>query len=244
MNLRASHLAARKAGRVEQDVHFRFGGPVVEHLQEAFVDDWSFATGEALLRGKWFAERPEAKGAVSARGVPFDPGEKLDTLRNVLVGALSAARSSVRIMSPYFLPEPALISALNVAALRGVEVDILVPERNDSRVVQWAMEAQHWQVLSSGCRIWRTPPPFEHSKLMTVDGAWTFLGSANLDPRSLRLNFEFNVECYDRALAARMDAFIESKRAVSKPVTLKEVNARPAPVKLRDGLARLFSPYL
>ncbi len=244
MNIRASNCLEGSARHREQDVHFRIEGPVVEHLQEAFVDDWAFATGEVLLRKQWFPEHPRETGTVNARGVPFDPGERLDTLRHVLVGALAAARRTVRIVTPYFLPEPALIAALNVAALRGVEVDILIPERPDSRIVHWATEAQLWQVLAAGCRVWRTKPPFEHTKLMVVDGAWTFLGSANFDPRSLRLNFEFNVECYDRGLGARVEEIIEAKRRTAWPATLHQVNARPLPVRLRDGLARLFSPYL
>jgi cardiolipin synthase len=243
MNLRASHLAARKAGHVEQDVHFRLEGPVVEHLQEAFVDDWAFTTGELLLGAKWFP-RPETRGRVAARGVGFDPGETRDTLRWILVAAIGAARRSVRIVTPYFLPDPALIAALNVAALRGVEVDVLIPSRNDSRVVQWATEAMLWQVLSGGCRVWRTAPPFEHTKLMVVDGAWSFVGSANVDPRSLRLNFEFNVECFDPGLAARIEGIVEEKRRGAQPVTLRQVDARPVGVRLRDGLARLLTPYL
>jgi cardiolipin synthase len=244
MNIRRSHCVTSAGPHHEQDVQFRIEGPVVEQMQEAFVDDWAFATGEELLRGKWFADHAEPKGRVAARGVPFDPGEKLDTLRSVLVGAISAARKSIRIINPYFLPDAPLISALNVAALRGVEVDILIPEKNDTKLVQWAIEAQLWQVLLSGCRVWRTPPPFEHTKLMTVDGVWSFIGSANIDTRSLRLNFEFNVECYDKDLARRVEDIIVKKRQASRQVRLKDVDGRPTAIKLRDGIARLFSPYL
>ena len=243
MNIRRSHLVARKGPHLEQDLHFRVEGPVVEHLQEAFVDDWAFTTGEVLLGEKWFPH-PGAAGKVAARGVPFDPGEAQESLRWILVGAIGGARRSVRIVTPYFLPDPALIAALNVAALRGVEVDILIPARNDSRVVQWATTAMLWQVLAGGCRVWATPPPFEHTKVMSVDGAWVFLGSANMDPRSLRLNFEFNVECYDLSLGRAIEEFVAGKRSASTSVTLKQVDGRALGVKIRDGLARLLTPYL
>ena len=99
-------------------------------------------------------------------------------------------------------------------------------------------------LLEAGCRVWLTPPPFDHSKLMVVDGGWTFLGSANWDPRSLVLNFELNVECYDAALAAEVDRLIECRRQDAEQLTLGDVRRRSLPVKLRDNVARLFSPLL
>jgi cardiolipin synthase len=101
-----------------------------------------------------------------------------------------------------------------------------------------------WQVLERGCHIWLTPPPFDHSKLMIVDGHWVLLGSANWDARSLRLNFELNVECYGREFAAEMEKVIANKILGAHEVTLAEVDARIFPAKLRDAIARLFSPYL
>lgn len=157
---------------------------------------------------------------------------------------LGSARDAVQIVTPYFLPDAALIAALNVAARRGVRVDILLPAENNLRLVQWACAAQLWQVLEHGCLVWLSPPPFDHSKLVVVDGGWALFGSANWDPRSLRLNFEFNVECYDRALAAALEEMIAGKRAAARPVTLAEMDGRPLPVKVRDGLTRLLTPYL
>jgi cardiolipin synthase len=136
------------------------------------------------------------------------------------------------------------VTALNLAAMRGVQVDIVLPSRSNLPFVQWASAAMWWQVLREGCRLWLSPPPFDHSKLMLVDGAWVLLGSANWDARSLRLNFEFNVECYDAALARRMEEVFESKRQPARQVTLDEIDSRPLPVRLRDGIARLATPYL
>ena len=99
-------------------------------------------------------------------------------------------------------------------------------------------------MLERGCRVWLSPPPFDHSKLVVVDGAWSLLGSANWDPRSLRLNFELQVECYDPALAAQVEALATARIARARRVTLAEVDSRPLSVKLRDGVARLLSPYL
>jgi cardiolipin synthase len=150
----------------------------------------------------------------------------------------------VRVWTPYFLPDPALISALSAAAMRGVQVDILLPGHSDLPHVQWAMFGQLWQVLERGCRVWVSEGPFDHSKLLVVDGAWTLLGSANWDARSLRLNFEIDVECYCPELAAQIEALFEERRSAARLLTLDQVNARALPVKLRDGAARLFAPYL
>ena len=100
------------------------------------------------------------------------------------------------------------------------------------------------QVLQHGCRVWLTPPPFDHTKLILVDGVWTFLGSANWDPRSLRLNFEFGLECYNRELVAELEEIVRRKLEHARPVTLHDVDSRALPRKLRDGIARLFTPYL
>ena len=110
--------------------------------------------------------------------------------------------------------------------------------------MQWAATAQLWQLLEKGCRIFYTPPPFDHTKLMIVDGIWTLLGSTNWDPRSLRLNFEFNVECYDEKLAQSLNNLVDKKVVSARLVTLNDVNDRSFPVRLRDGLARLLTPYL
>ena len=179
-----------------------------------------------------------------ARGVTDGPDENFEKLLWTLFGALSIARHSVRIMTPYFLPDPAVVSALNLAAMRGVQVDIILPSRINLPFVLWASRAMWPQVLRHGCRIWLTPPPFDHSKLMLVDGCSALLGSANWDSRSLRLNFEFNLECYDAELAQRLEQWVETKRRGAHGVTMEEVNGRSLPARLRDGIARLMTPYL
>ena len=243
MNIRIGHCLKKHPPSPVQDIHFRLTGPVVAQLQEVFADDWKFTTGESLRGAGWFP-KPEEAGGVLARGVPDGPDEDFEKLRWTLLGALAIARDSVRIMTPYFLPDPPLVAALNLAAMRGVRVDILLPSVNNLPFMQWASRAMWWQVLKHGCRIWLTPPPFDHSKLTLVDGCWVLLGSANWDPRSLRLNFEYNVECYDADLAQRLDAVFESKRQAARVVTLEEVDARSLPARLRDGVARLATPYL
>jgi len=243
INIATDYWRAAPAAGCSRDLHFRLQGPVVAHLAQVFAADWQFATDEVLVGEKWFPALDPC-GPMAARGIEAGPDENFERLRWTIHGALAAARTSVRILTPYFLPDAGLISALNVAAMRGVEVDILLPGRNDLPHVQWAMHAQLWQVLERGCRVWLMPGPFDHSKLLIVDGEWSLFGSANWDARSLRLNFEFDVECYSAELAQRLEALVEYKRAAAHRVTLEEMDARPLLVKLRDGFARLFAPYL
>ena len=243
MNVRADHCLQRNFRRPVQDIHFRVQGPVVTQLQEVFADDWLFTTGEPLRGDSWFPKLEKA-GEVLARGVTDGPDENFEKLRWTLLGALSIARNSVRIVTPYFVPDSTVISALNLAAMRGVQVDIILPSRSNLAFVLWASRAMWRQVLEHGCRIWLTPPPFDHSKLMLVDGGWVLLGSANWDARSLRLNFEYNLECYDAALARQLEALVEKKLKAAHPVSLQEVDGRPLIARLRDGIAGLLTPYL
>jgi cardiolipin synthase A/B len=157
---------------------------------------------------------------------------------------MAVANRRIRVVTPYFLPDAGLVAALGVAAMRGIEVDIVLPERGNLRLVHWATQALLWQVLERGCRVWLQPGPFAHTKLMTIDGVWTLMGSSNWDPRSYRLNFELDVECYDRVLTGRADAHIDEVLTRSRQTSLAEVDGRPMAQRLRDGSARLLAPYL
>jgi cardiolipin synthase len=243
INIRLGHCLKRNPKRPVQDIHFRVEGPVVAHLQETFADDWLFTTGETLRGDPWFPKLHEA-GPVLSRGVTDGPDENFEKLRWTLLGAISIARQSIKIVTPYFLPDPSLTSALNLAAMRGVKVEIILPSKNNLVFIHWASRAMWWQLLEHGCRIFLTRPPFDHSKLMIVDGCWTLVGSANWDPRSLRLNFEYNLESYDVTLAQRLENLVAEKLQGAHEVTLEEVDGRSLPARLRDGIARLANPYL
>jgi cardiolipin synthase len=243
MNIRRGHLCGTGDRYPIKDLHFRLEGPVVGQMTETFAADWEFATDERLDGPAWFPRLPAA-GQSLCRGIPDGPDLDIDKLVLTILGAIGCARHSVEIVTPYFLPEQPLITALNVAAMRGVAVHIILPENGNLRLVQWASTAQLWQVLVRGCRVWLAPPPFDHSKIMIVDGVWSFIGSANWDPRSLRLNFEFNVESYDRDLASQLNSIVQSKRAASREITLPDVDSRPIWRRLRDGMCRLALPYL
>ncbi len=243
MNIREEFWPESGSGHSARDLHFRVEGPVVAEIQEAFAEDWTFNTGERLEGERWFPPLPVA-GPSMARGIADGPDIHFENIQLVLLGALSVARSSVRIITPYFLPDQHLISALNVAALRGVAVEVIIPANSNQKLVQWASIAQLDQLLERGVRVFESPEPFDHSKVMIVDACWVLFGSANWDPRSLQLNFEFNVEAYDPAVAARLSELFRERREASREVTLDRIRNRHVAARLRDGVARLFSPYL
>ena len=242
-NIRLGHCLQQQPSQPVQCLHFRLEGPVVAQLQRVFAADWIFSTHERLAGECWFPPQQRA-GAVWARGIEHGPDEHFEKLPDMIAAALASARQRVRIVTPYFLPNSPLIHALNVTALRGVRVEIYLPEENNIALVQWASTAQLWQILEKDCHVFYTAKPFDHTKLMLVDDIWTLIGSTNWDPRSLRLNFEFNVECYDADLATRVSEIVDTKARTARPVSLAEVNGRRLPVRLRDGLARLLTPYL
>lgn len=242
MNIGDRHLAGRSDNpdRVV-DAHFRMRGPVVGQLQRVFLDGWAFMTGSDPEQAP--SDDSEA-GSAMCRTIVEGPDEDLDKLLSVLVAAVSAAREQVFIMTPYFVPPRELVGALKGAALRGVDVTVIVPDRNNLPFVHWASRHMLWELLQRGVRVYLQPPPFVHTKLLMVDRHYVQVGSANMDPRSLRLNFELVVEIYDHDFATTIDRHFQSVRRRSHEITLEEVDSRPLSSRIRDGLAWLLTPYL
>ena len=241
LNIGAENLTKTKPRHPVLDTHFKFEGPVVAQLIDVFAADWLFATRERLEGDAWF---PSLKpvGDSTARVVTSGPDSDLEKIEYMMLQALSCARSSIRIMTPYFLPDERVITALSLAAYRGVEVDLVLPEHSNHPTVDWGSRVQMWPLLKAGCRVWTYPAPFNHSKLMSIDGLWALVGSANWDVRSLRLNFELDLEVYHSGMVQQIDALIKSHQA--QRLEASTLQNRSLPLRLRDGAARLLVPYL
>jgi len=243
MNISQRYLVERSEPDRVEDLHFEITGPVIAEMQHTFVEDWALAT-DKVLQGEAYFPKLSATGPAVCRGISSGPDEDFEIIHWKLQAAFVAAEHSVRIVTPYFVPTSALISAMAMAALRGVEITLILPSQVDYRFMRWAADAYLWQLLEHGIRVFRRPPPFVHTKLLIVDERWLLLGSANLDRRSFRLNFEFNVEAYDAALAGELCAWLDGILATAEPVTLEQMDSRPTWHRLRDGLAKTLSPYL
>jgi cardiolipin synthase len=241
LNIGAENVVAHNPRHTVLDTHFRFEGPVVAQLCEAFAGQWYFTTGEALAGAAWFP-RLEPAGDSLVRAVTSGPDQDLEKIEMLVLEAIACARSSIQIMTPYFLPDDRIITALALAAMRNVTVDIVLPEHSNHPTVDWAMRAHIGPLLAADCRVWTHKPPFDHSKLMAVDGIWCLVGSANWDMRSFRLNFEINLEVYRSALVEQVSA----KMTANQTTRLLQANLdrRSLPVRLRDNAAHLMLPYL
>ena len=225
------------------DVHFRVEGPVVRVVMDAFARDWSFTTDEVLEDDRWWPKL-ENKGTVFARGVQSGPDADLYKIELILGAALNLARKRIRIVTPYFLPDARLQFAIQEAGLRGVEVEIVLPAISDQRLMDWAMRGQLRFFRHVRATFFTSPPPFDHTKLCTVDGEWSLVGSSNWDTRSLRLNFEFDLEITDREMTARLDAMIDARIAKGKRISPDMLAQEPVWLRLRNAAARLLMPYL
>jgi len=241
MNIADANVMAARPKAPVQDTHFRIEGPVVGQLAEAFAQDWAFATDEDLGSEAWFPD-VTPRGAAPSRVIDSGPDEDLEKIEFALLQAVACARESIAVMTPYFLPDERLTTALALASMRGVTVDIVIPETSDHIFVDWATRANIGPLLKDGVRIWRCPPPFRHSKVTVVDGEWCLVGSCNWDIRSFRLNFELCLEIYDRGLAEALTALMQSSRGPA--LTEAELDARAVPGRLRDAAVRLMLPYL
>ncbi len=242
MNINDQRLRKQQGNRKETtDIHFQLTGPIINQLQQVFDEDWNFAIGED---GQQHIKAASGTGNVICRVVTDGPNEDLGKLAMIITSAVALARKRVAIMTPYFLPPPALINSLQAAALRGVEVSVILPQRSNQPLVHWATRKMLWELLQFGVHIYYQPPPFAHSKLLLIDDDYAHIGSANLDPRSLRLNFEIVVEVFDHAFVSTISEHFEQVKNTSIEETLVGVDGRSLPIRVRDAIAWLFSPYL
>ncbi len=240
MNISDNHVKAHEKFSV-QDVHFMCKGPVVAQLREAFLLDWGFCTHDYSTVNH---SQEYMCGKALCRMVLDGPGSGQDPLHELIYGIVSASNQTVRIMTPYFLPTREVMGALKAASARGVDVRVILPAKNNLIFVHWASKQLLQTLLESDVRIFYQPAPFAHTKLFMVDGFYTQIGSANLDARSLRLNFELNVECFDKTLAKKMETYFDDVQTISQEYSLDEHKKITTLAHLRNSACWLFSPYL
>ncbi len=223
------------------DTHLRLAGPAVYELQETFIEDWHVATGEDLFEVAQFPDPvngPDATHVVQV--IPSGPDYDAQIMHHLLLAAISAADASVCIATPYFVPDTAMVLTLEAAAYRGVDVRLLVPDSSDHRLALWAGRSYYRELAGAGVQIREFGPRFLHSKLVLVDHAWGLIGSANMDERSFRLNFEITTVLYDEGpvgeLQGEFDDMWQGARVPDLTIPVGRLE------QLRLGFARLVSP--
>jgi cardiolipin synthase len=236
-----SGRARRKKSPYFRDAHLALRGPAVLDLSAIFIEDWRFATEEALLAP---LSSPVPVGDAVIAVVPSGPDQEHNASWFVYFASITAARQRCYLTSPYFVPDETLLRSLMTAAMRGVDVRVLVPERSDVPLVRAVARSYYAALVHSGVRIYEYQPSLLHAKTLVVDGQWSIVGSANTDVRSFRLNFELGVLTVDESFAALLEqSFLEDARA-SAEITLEWLSRRTPLARLASNAAKLLSPLL
>lgn len=231
---------ARRHAAAHQDLHLRLQGRVVRWLQLCFLEDWHYACGRAPAPDGLWPSQP--RGDVPAQVLPSGPDSPWEAIHRVMVETIHQGKRRVWLATPYFVPAEAALMALTSAALRGLDVRVLLPRRSDSRIVSAAARSYYDELLAAGVRVFEYRPSLLHSKALLVDEEWCVLGSANFDMRSFRLNFELGLLLRGTALAAQLEAVIDQDLRSSDEVTSPRCN--PLTRRVGESFARLLSPLL
>jgi cardiolipin synthase len=224
-----------------RDTHVEVRGPVVACLQESFAEDWFWATHQLppLLLPEAYAD-----DGMLCQVIASGPADPQETCALLFVEAINSARERVWITSPYFIPDEALFAALRLAVLRGVDVRILLPARPDHRVVYAASSLYAFEALRAGVRVFRYQPGFLHQKVMLIDSSVVVIGSANLDNRSFRLNFEISLLTFDAGFAAEVEQMLEEDLRNCRELIGADRHNLHRLQQLGMRVARLISPIL
>jgi cardiolipin synthase len=235
--------SAFKPGINYEELVARVAGPVVLELQAVFAADWFMETEEVLNTANLFPE-PVAMGTASAQVLPSGPDYSVTNVQRLVVALVHGATKRVVITTPYFVPDVALLQALDTAVRRGVDVHLVVSRIADQLLVSLAQRSYYAELLEAGVRVHLYRERFLHAKHLTIDDSVTVIGSSNMDLRSFTLNAEVSLIVYDRDVTARLREQQERYFKGSDLLTPDEWRQRSGLVKLCENLARLMSPLL
>ncbi len=227
-----------------RDVHLRVTGPVVTQLAEIFAQDWYFARGEALITPGLYYPELRVAGEVESQVVPGGPDNDRNEIQLSVLALLQRTRHRLRLMTPYFVPEDAVLSAIQLAAMRGIKVELMVPARGDHFYLTHVTRSSYQDLLPYGVRIFEYQPSLLHAKVAIMDDDYAMCGSANLDVRSLRINFELNLAFYSPRLAAELHDLFEENLAHCREITTEGHAARPFSHRLLEVVCRPLTSLL
>ncbi|MDR3281545.1 MAG: phospholipase D-like domain-containing protein [Endomicrobium sp.] len=242
MNLSKKNILINDLKNGVLDITFKIKGPIIKQILEVFENDWEFSTGKKFqsLSKNCFATEADT---IPARIIPDGPNNKNGIIELITHGAINVAVKKILITTPYFLPENNILTALKMAAMRGVEVEIVIPEKTDYTFISWAVESNFFYLVKNGVKIYRTPRPFDHSKIFIIDDEWIFVGSANWDVRSFKLHFESNIEIFSKNLAKELTEIVEIKKKKATLTTAEESKNLSFLKRIRNNAYRLLTPY-
>jgi cardiolipin synthase len=225
------------------DIMVRLTGPAVLELQGVFMADWYYETGEILDGDDVFPD-PEITGTIPVQTLPSGPTYPTENYQRMVVAALHAAREHVIITTPYFVPDEPFLQAIQVAVLRGVKVELILPQRSDKPLVAAASRAYYQELLDEGVKLHLFQSGILHSKTMTIDDNVAFVGTSNFDIRSFALNFELNLLLYDTQVTELLRAEQRLYLEDAVRLTAEDWRRRPALRRVFQNVAKLLSPLL
>jgi cardiolipin synthase len=226
-----------------RDTFLRLQGPAVVAMQQVFVEDWDFSTGELLDGREYFPDCPP-RGDVAAQAISSGPDDDTKGIREIYFAAMLRARKRLWITTPYYVPDAGIRDAIRLAALSGADVRLLVPQSPDHWIPHFAGRYYLPELLESGVKVYMYANGFIHAKVILVDGKWASVGSANLDNRSLALNFELNVLFHTPWVVAELEKQFLHDIDESQPLDARTFAKRKWPGRLLENVCRLFSPVL
>jgi cardiolipin synthase len=247
MNLTDAHSAEFVGDKAWRDTHLRLMGSAVEGLAQVFYEDWQYAGGDApkLMQSPVVdAPRRGHLRDVPVQVVSSGPDENIDAIHKLFFAAITAAKHRIQLTTPYFVPDEPIMNALSVAGMRGVKVELLLPSTGDQPIVAAAARSYYPELLSAGVVIHELDAPVLHAKTLVVDDL-AIVGTANMDNRSFRLNFEVVAVMYDKRVAAQLSSVFEADIAAARCLDASVLEQHvPLRRRLLASTARLFSPML
>ncbi|MDB8789803.1 cardiolipin synthase [Romboutsia sp. 1001216sp1] len=243
LNIGDEYMGKNKKFGYWRDTHIKIEGTSVYMLQMIFLTDWYYTTKEIITEDKYFPS-PQRCGNSMVQIIASGPDSDWESIRYAYFSAICQAKKSIYIETPYFIPDESILIALKSAALSGVDVRIVFPKIADHKIVNNASYSYFDDILKSGGKVYLYTKGFIHSKIMTIDDKIASTGSANMDLRSFMLNFEINAFIYDKKIVERMNKDFFEDLNSSEELTLDEFSKRKLGKKVRESIARLFSPIL
>ena len=243
INIAQRYITGTKLGPW-RDTHLRLEGEAVGMLQIVFITDWFFVTKKLLADYDKYLPKTHVRDETMIQIVTSGPDSDWASIMQAFFSAISHAQHHIYISSPYFLPNEAILTAVKVASLSGIDVRIMIPSRSDSKIVYWASRSYIGELIEANVKVYLYRKGFNHSKLIMIDGRFASVGTANMDIRSFEDNFEVSAILYDRAITESLEADFLRDLERSRLVTRESWESRPLLHNMYEAMSRLFSPLL
>jgi cardiolipin synthase A/B len=244
LNIGDEYLGRDKHYGFWRDTHLMLKGEAVRTLQLIFLQDWYYMTNYSFLTAEYLSPQPSDNSHGGVQLIAGGPDNEWSVIKNIFFSMVTSAKKSVWIASPYFIPDEDIFSAIKIAALSGIDVRILVPNRPDKRIVFHASRSYFPELLEAGVKVYEYQRGFMHSKIVIVDDELASIGTSNMDMRSFHLNFEVNAFLYRTKSTQKLVAEYLNDIEFSKPLNLEEFKKRNFGIRLLESTARLLSPLL